>query len=213
MGRALAPRGTAGRILLPGAVERREINLLRVRRQVRADGQGKVVDRFIRQALRKRPGCSIDPARSSTRIVDVVEAMIGFSPASREVSASASRLRSRISGTPSKMTSQRGNAAAASCRGTIVTRSAITGTSSAGNRSMRDRMSSVERISARASAAGTPVHVRKREGRRARPLSFSRPELPINLRQHQCARLDLKPESGVAARLYFQPMIFGELPG
>ena len=46
--------------------------------------------------------------------------MIGPSPASCEASASAACFKLRISGIPSKMTSQRGNAAAASCRGTIV---------------------------------------------------------------------------------------------
>ena len=43
--------GATRRILLPRAVERRKINLLRMWRQVRADGRREVVDRRVRQVL------------------------------------------------------------------------------------------------------------------------------------------------------------------
>ncbi len=55
-------------------------------------------------------------------MVDVVDAMIGFGPASFEARASASRLRSSTSGTPSKMIEADDSAACACASGTTDTR-------------------------------------------------------------------------------------------
>ena len=55
-------------------------------------------------------------------MVDVVEAMIGSGPAVAEARASTSRLRSRTSGTHSKMTGATTSAAAASSSRTTETR-------------------------------------------------------------------------------------------
>ncbi len=86
-------------------------------------------------------------------MVEVVEAMIGFGPASFEARASASRLRSSTSGTPSKMTAAEEKAACASFSGTTLTRDRMVSTLVGSNMPKVARLVSTPRMSASASAS------------------------------------------------------------
>jgi hypothetical protein len=86
-------------------------------------------------------------------MVEVVEAMIGSGPASRETSASAARFCSSTSGTPSKTKPAPGRTAPASASGTSRTRPAIAAASSAAKKPSRAMVPRVAAISLRASSA------------------------------------------------------------
>ena len=104
-------------------------------------------------ALRKRSGRSTAPDRSSTMMVDVVEAMMASGPASAEARARTSRLRSSTSGTPSKITAASARARPAWASPTTVTREAMPSTAAGANRPKEASVPSVLRTSAMASAA------------------------------------------------------------